>query len=283
MNKVSLAVAALGVTLVAATISPPQGIRIFTQTPPPNAVPIRALGRSHLSLVADLFWIRAIGVSVNMKVPADALALVTWCDFVTDLDPQFIYPYLFGGLLGPMSSSAGNHNTAESAALLRKGMQHIPGDHRLPLYLSFNQLYIEHDVKAAADTLRQGARAPGAPVYMAQLATRLLAQANDFDAASAFAQELAQSSDDPQERELFERRRLEIERDRMLSGLQAAVDRFRAQRGTWPASLMQLLSEGFLRELPSDPLGGEFSLRDDGTVVAPSGERLRAYIKEGTP
>jgi hypothetical protein len=283
MNKVSLAVAALGVTLVAATISPPQGIRIFTQTPPPNVLPIRALGRSHLSLVSDLFWIRTIGVSVNLKVPADALALVSWCDFVTDLDPTFLYPYLFGGLLGPMPSASGNHNTAEAAALLRKGMQHIPSDHRLPLYLSFNQLYIEHDVKAAAETLRQGARAPGAPMYMAQLATRLLAQANDFDAASAFAEELAQSSDDPREREIFERRRLEIERDRILHGLQSAVDRYRAQRGFLPATLVQLLSEGVLTELPPDPLGGEFQLREDGTVVAPSGERLHAYIKEGTP
>lgn len=283
MKKSSLGVAAAGLALVVATLTPPQGTRVFVQTAPPNVAPIRALGRSHLSLITDLFWIRAIGVAVNLKVPADGRALITWCDFVTDLDPTFIYPYLFGGLLGPMTSATGELNVTEAGALLKKGMKHIPSDHRLALYLSFNQLHLEHDVKAAAQTLREGSRAPGAPIYMAQLATRLLSEANDFDAAAAFAAELESSSSDESVREQFAQRRLEIERDRSLDVLQRAVDRFRAQRGAPPQTLLQLLSEGFISELPVDPLGGEFQLSPDGQVTAPSGARLRAYSQEQSP
>lgn len=280
MMKSSVVVAALGATLVVATLTPPSGTRIFSQTTPPNDGPIRALGRSHLSLITDLFWIRTIGVGVGVKVPADGLSLVRWCDFVTDLDPTFVYPYLFGGLLAPMTSVHGNHNVKESAALLSKGMKNLPNDHRLALYLSSNQLHIEHDVKAAAQTLRVGARAPGAPLFMAQLATRLLAQSDEFEAAAEFAAELAESSSDDTVRRLFEQRRLEIERDRHLDALQKAVDRYRRERGVPPQSLMQLLSEGFIRELPSDPLGGEFQLSEDATVTTPSGGRLRVYLQE---
>lgn len=280
MKKRSLLVAMVGVGLVAVTITPPQSTRFFSQSAPPNAQPIRLLARSHLSLVADLFWIRAIGVTINLKVPADGRALVLWCGLVTELDPQFVWPYIFAALLGPMTSSAGNHNVAEANALLKRGMENIPGDYRLPLYLSFNQLHLDHDVRAAAETLRRGARAPGAPLFMGQLATRLLAQSNDFDAASAFAEELEQSSTDPEVRAIFGRRRLEIERDRLLATLQRAVDSFRAARGQPPETLMQLLLEGFITELPKDPLGGEFQLGPDGAVSASSGARLKAHSQE---
>ena len=279
MKTRSLLVALVGVGLIAATITPPGGTRFLTHSTPPNPQPIRLLARSHLSLVADLFWIRAIGVTVNLKVPADGLALVSWCMFVTELDPQFVYPYIFGGLLAPMSSALGNHNVAEASALLRRGMDNIPGDYRLPLYLSFNQLHLDHDVRGAAETLRRGARAPGAPLFMAQLATRLLAQSDDFDAAKAFAEELAQGSPDPEVRAIFEQRRLEIERDQRLAMLQRAVDAYKAARGKTPDTLMQLLLEGFIAELPHDPFGGDFALDAQGEVFAPSGARLKAYFQ----
>lgn len=282
MKKWSLLGALVGAGLVAVTVVPPQGTHFFTQSPPPNAQLIRLLARSHISLVADLFWIRAIGIATSIKVPADGLSLVTWCGLVTELDPRFVWPYLFGGLLAPMSSAWGNHNVAEANALMKRGMENIPQDHRLPLYLSFNQLNVEHDVRAAAETLRRGARAPHAPPFMGQLATRLLAQTDDFDAASAFADELERGATDAETRAAFARRRLEIARDRLLVDLQKAVDRFRAERGRPPDSLAHLVSEGFLSQLPADPLGGEFRLGADGTVVASSGARLKAYF-QGVP
>ncbi len=276
-----IALSLLAVGLIAVTTKPPGGARYFLQAVPPNPEPIRLLGRSHLSLITDLVWIRAIGVAINLKVPADGASLLIWCGLVTDLDPTFIYPYIFGGLLAPMSSHLGNHNVAESSALFRRGMANIPTDYRLPLYLSFNQLHLDHDVHGAAETLRQGARIPGAPAFMGQLASRLMAQSDDFEGAQAIAGEMEERSSDPEIRQVFARRRLEIERDRLLTTLQAAVDAYRASRGKPPQSLMQLLSEGLLTELPPDPVdGGEFELGPDGTVIAPSGARLKAFSQD---
>lgn len=281
--KAQFILVALGLSLVAGTITPPTATQFFNQTSPPNPQPVQLLGKSHISLIADLFWIRAIGVTINLKVPADGAVLLVWCDFVTELDPRFIYPYILGALLAPMSSSAGNYNVKESAALLRKGIKNIPGDHRLALYLSFNQLHMERDPKAAAQTLREGARIPKAPAFMGQLATRLLAQTDDFESARAFADELAQNSSDPEVRALFEHRRLEVERDRLLVMLQRAIDAYQSAQGHPPESLMQLLSEGYIAELPEDPLGGEFRLGTDGKVVAPSGNRLKVHFQGEDP
>lgn len=280
MKTWALVIAVLGLGLVTTTISPPQGTRLFIQAVPPNSEPIVLLGKSHLSLLADLFWIRTIGVTITLKVPADGRSLINWCTLVTELDPKYVYPYMLGGLLGPMPSALGTHNVQEAGRLLQKGMSEIPQDHRLPLYLSYNQLYLEKDIRAAAETLRRGSLVKGAPSFMGALATRLLAQSEDFEAASSFAEELARNSTDPDVRQMFERRRLEVERDRRLVMLQRAVDAFRSSRGQVPEDLMQLLAEGFLQELPRDPLdGGDFELRPDGRVTAPSGARLKAFLK----
>ncbi len=99
----STLVAVVAVGLIALTTTPPGGMRFFLQAAPPNPEPIRVLGRSHLSLISDLVWIRAIGVATDLKVPADGAALLVWCNLVADLDPKFIYPYIFAGLLAPMS------------------------------------------------------------------------------------------------------------------------------------------------------------------------------------
>lgn len=199
MKMRSLLAAVVGVGLVAVTTSPPSGNRYFYQSSPPNPLLIQMVGRSHISLIADLFWIRAIGVSTSLKVPADGRVLIAWCGLVTELDPHFVWPYIFGGLLGPMpgATTATWYNVREGNALLSRGMAHIPGDFRLPLYLSYNQLQLDHDTGAAAETLRRGALEPKAPIYLAQLATRLLAQTDAFEAAHAFASQLEEKLDRP--------------------------------------------------------------------------------------
>lgn len=281
MKPLNLSLIVVSVALIAATTSAPTGERYFSQSTPPNAQLLQLLGRSHISMVSDLVWIRAIGLSIDLRVPADGLALIAWCRLATDLDPKFVWPYIFGGLLGTMSYASGDFNVKEAEALLQRGEEQLPNDFRLPLYLSFNQLHLEHDVEAAAQTLRRGARIPGAPTFMALLATRLLAQTNAFDAAHEFAEQLEAQASDPSERAFFQRRRQEIERDERLVLLQHAVDAFRAAKGRVPQTLSEVQAEGFLTEVPVDPLGGQFLLDANGAVTATSGARLQAHFQEG--
>lgn len=269
----------LAVAVLAATAAPPPGGRINVEPMTPNASVVRALSKSHRSLVADLYWIRAIGITTRQKVPADGKTLIRWCRFVAELDPNFVWPYVMGGLLGTMNLQGTHYNVTEANELLAMGVEQLPDEPRLAVYLSFNQLELLNDVKGAALTLQRGARSPKAPPFMGQLATRLLAQTGAFEAARTFAQQLAQS-DDPVTREFFQRRLLEIGRDEAVARAQQAVDDFRAARGHLPASLIQLSLEGFLPELPVDPLGGTLVLDAAGVVSSTSGHRLEARKPE---
>lgn len=276
-----LLTALAGVGLIALTVAPPSGTRIFSQSTPPSPGLLRALGRSHLSLVADFTWIRAIGLSTSLRVPSDGRALIAWCDLVTDLDPKFLWPYVLGGLLGAMPTWNTPYNVKEANALLEKGLRELPQEYRLAIYLSFNQLHLLKDPAAASASLRRGAAAPGAPAFMAQLATRLMAEAGSFELAQTYAREFEEHSPDPEVRQFFARRRLELERDQLLAVLQRAADAFRAARGRAPLSVGELALGGFLKDgVPRDPLGGEFGFDTEGRAFSTSGEALRAYITQ---
>ncbi len=245
----------------------------------PNIQLVLALGKSQIPLVADLYWIRSIALTTELRTPNQGKVLIRWCRFVSELDPQFVWPYLLGGLLGVMSTDAQTHyNVNEANELLAAGLERLPDEPRLAIFLSYNQLELQHDSKAAAQTLRRGSMGPRAPPFMAQLATRLMAQSGDFDSAREFAFQLANSQDELS-RAFFQRRLQEIERDEGLARAQAAVDTYRAARGRPPESLLQLSLEGFLPEIPVDPLGGTLSIDPvTGIVSSTSGSRLKANI-----
>ncbi len=244
----------------------------------PDARLVRALGKSTLPLLADLAWIRTISLSTRLQQPSDGLVLISWSRFITELDERFVWAYMMGGLLGPVSAGPHTYNAREAEALLRRGVEQLPGDYRLCIYLAFTQLYLTDDVVGAAETMRRAAAIPGAPAYVGPLATRLLAQSNLFDAAHALATELAEQGDE-EVRAFFAQRSLEIARDEGLAQIEAAVRDFQRVNARAPDTLVQLVIEGFLPALPTDPLGGEYRLEPDGTVSATSGKRLTAHMK----
>lgn len=278
MVRAALGVLSLAVALIGASVAPPRSTR-FRQTPtPPNVSVLKALGASQRALVTDLIWIRAIAVSATMRDPADGLALIQWCGVVADLDPSFSWAYLVGGLLGHMTYGDKQFNVEPAAALLERGTRALPNDHRFAVYLAYNQLMLQQQPLAAAATLMRGSRAPNAPAFLAQLATRLYSQEGRFDVARDFARQLSEAQD-PETREFFSHRLLEIARDEELARVRDAVERYSAAKLAVPPSLEALVAEGFLRSLPFDPLGGRFRLDPvTGAVSASSGEELKQKV-----
>jgi hypothetical protein len=262
--------------VLAATSRPPRSIVLTSAVavvPDPKVV--RVLAGSHLAMVTDLYWIRMTALGARANRPDEGLALITWGEFITDLDPTMFWAYVMGGVLGGMRLGGVTYNGQEAVHLLEKGTRHLD-DPRLFIYLSYAQLDLLKDYRGAAETLLRGATKPGAPPFMAGLATRLLAQTGQFDRARLFAETMAQSSD-PTTREAFELRLKEIERERMLTAVEAAVHTYFERYGHTPASVATLVSEGLLPDYPVDPLGGTISLTADGGVTVSSGARLRIF------
>lgn len=245
----------------------------------PNARLARLLGASQLPLLADLFWIRMSALAGSVTTPPVGMALISWADAISQLDSKMFWPYAMGGLLGVVHVGGRAYNAPEAARLLKKGTAEVP-DVRLFIFLAYLQLTQLEEPAEAAHTLQEGARLPGAPPFLAQLATRILASTGRFASAREFALQMLQDPN-PDVRATFEYRLKEIEREQSLQQLQDAVaDYTHRHQGSAPTSLHDLVDAGLVKDLPIDPLGGEFKIERNGTVSATSGERLRLRSPE---
>lgn len=281
MRKLPLLRFVPGLLLVALLSAPPIPPRRQGGGPLlPRPDLLKALFTAQKGLVTDYFWIlmlNRIGSAVRAE---DYLHVSDYAELVTDLDPKFRQPYLYGGLTIPVYTGKGGYlNTAESTALLRKGVANVPHDQPLTFQLAYNLMFFERKYKEAADLIQEMSRWEGAPPYYAALATRLYAQSGDFDASMSLTLALRDSAEDEESRAFYEQRIQEIQQERVLRGIDAAIARYRAREGRLPDTLPALVTAGDLRRLPADPLGGEFFLGEDGRAYS-NASRFRLELIE---
>src|SRR5262249_23016881 len=132
------------------------------------------------------------------------------------------------------------------------------------ILLAYNLSYFHRQYQQAGDILRDALKLAGAPRYLPALATRLYAQAGAIDAGLSFAQSLLLNAPDSSTRSAVERRTKELLLERELQRLDNAVAEFRKQKGRLPATVLEVVSEGVIREIPRDPLGGAIVIGPDG-------------------
>ena len=252
--------------VVAAFAEPPSRKRALSGRPLlPRVEFLRTLGAPQRPLLTEYYWletIQSIGAALTEQEYRD---VYDYANLVTDLDPLLYTAYYFAGLT--ISFNRGREtwvNTDESTAILEKGLKAFPQDMPLKLYLAYNLAYFKHDYRRAGFLLKEVAADPRAPSYAGALATRLLAQSGDIDAGLALAKTLEESAPDEETRAAFALRVKQIQLERVLQQLDAAIAAYKARVGKLPSSVAELLISGDLTQLPVDPLGGRFYIDREG-------------------
>ncbi|MBX5484918.1 MAG: hypothetical protein IRZ16_24110 [Myxococcaceae bacterium] len=240
---------------------------------------LNVIGASVRPMIADYFWIQLIHATGTASDRYEYRNIYDYADLVTDLDPRFEYAYVFSSTAVTYNLGKDTWvNTEESTALLEKGLRQFPKHVFLRTILAFNFSFYHRQPLRAARLLEETSRLPGAPRYLAQLATRLYAQSGAFDAGLELARTLAEGTSDPETRATFERRVKEIELERILQRIDDAIDAFERQSKRPPHDLKELVSSGFLAAVPEDPLGGTLYIGSDGrSYSSASAHRLEAY------
>lgn len=261
----------LSVSLCVVLATPPKRGNRQGHLPPllPRLEVVRAVGAPIHHLVTDYFWIQTIQAVGKANTRHEYRDIYDYADLVTELDPKFRQVYLFAGAAIPFHARGGKwFNTEESTRLLEKGLRHFPDYVYLRIILAYNLSTFHRQYERAAKIIEEASRLPDAPEYLAGLATRLHAQAGNFDAGMEFARSLAESSDEPETRELFERRVKELELERELSRVDAAVQAYKQREGRLPPGLQALVEAGDLPRVPEDPLGGVIQLDAEGRGIS---------------
>lgn len=257
----------LCIAVVAALSRPPGKSVKVAHRPPllPREEFLHILGASHQQLIADYFWIQAIQGIGTAQTAEEYRDIFDYADLITNLDRNFISVYRYCAPTIPVNLGREVWvNTAESTQLLEKGVAVAPRDVFLRILLAYNHSYYHKHYQRAAELLEETAKLPSSPRYLPVLATRLYAQSGHVEAGLALARSLFETSDDPQTQQTFERRIKELELERTLESIDAAVSTYLKREGRLPSRLQELVAQGDLPTMPSDPLGGDLSIGSDG-------------------
>ena len=287
MQRVTAFLIALGVggaLLVGALSTPPSSQRVESETGPllPRPAFLRVLGSSHLNLIADYYWIRTINQIGSASTPKDYRDAFYLADLTTDLDPSFHSVYPFVSVVIPVHMGGGKYENADhSTRLIRKGLQVFPDDYRLKFQLAYNLGFLQGETRQAGDVLSELSRRPDSPSWLGALATRMYAESGEFEMSELLTKALLESAEDEETRALYEKRLLDIEQEKILRVLDAAIVRYRERTGKTPFDISVLVAAGDLEAIPLDPLGGTYFVHADGRARSTSNEhRLELIVNQ---
>jgi hypothetical protein len=230
------------------------------------------------NVLADIAWLQAVQVAGNLKLtPAEYDRLYALLNVEADLDPKFEMPYLLGGLVLGESP----HHAQNALHVLGRGKVQHPADWRFPFYMGFTHYFSLGDGAEGGRAMAEAARLPGSPAYLPGLATRMLTEAREPEAALKLLEPIVQQESDPARRAVLERRLREVTVERDLQTLESAVEKYREKTGTLPADLSALVRKGILAAIPTEPNGGNYLLAQGGKVRSDRvSQRLGVFQKK---
>lgn len=227
------------------------------------------------NVLADVVWLQAVQVAGSRKLtPTEYDRLYVLLNVEADLDPKFEIPYLLGGLvLGESPLHA-----QEALHVLGRGREQHPADWRFPFYMGFTHYFSLGDGIAGGRAMAEAARLPGSPAYLPGLASRMLSEAREPEAALRLLEPIVRQESDPSRRAVLERRILEVTVERDLQALERAVESYREKVGAVPTALSDLVRAGILSRIPVEPNGGRYLMEPGGEVRSERfSERLRVF------
>lgn len=229
-------------------------------------------------LAGDIIWLRAIQVIGERVITSQGYNWVyNALDIVTTLDPKFAYAYQLGGV----TLSVLGKRPDLSNMLLEKGMRENPSVWQMPFYVGFNYFFYLNDYWNAARYMAIASNLPGHPEYLPKLSARLYVQSGTPDIALDFLNKMHYETKDEKVQSALEQRIKEviIERDALL--LEKAISKYKESYKLYPDNLNELVSKGFIQEVPREPFGGYYYFnQNDGKVHSSFVKnRMRVYGK----
>lgn len=182
---------------------------------------------------------------------------------ITDLDSRFWDPYLFASLM-----LAWNFNAPEKAnAILTKAEKNLPNDYRPSYFKGFNFYYFLKNNEKAAKYMIKASELPGSPSYLPYLATRLSVYSAEHKAAAAFLEQMIKIT---RNEAIVRQLKMRLKTVNHLILLEKYVIEYKKKFGRFPKHLEDLVSAGFLKEIPKDPHGGKYLIMGNNRVYTTS-------------
>ena len=245
---------------------------------------VRRMALSYHSVLADVYWIRAIQLYGDTRLGRAADRsydqLYPLLELTTTLDPYFDVAYQFGGLFLAEKQPGGPGRPDLAITLLQHGIEAQPDDWRLYQAIGFVHYWSYQDYKTAADWFGRAARLPQAPTWMEALSAVTLAEGGNRNASRTLWRQIQQTATDDWFQTEAQRRLKQLDAMDQLELLQKVVEAFIAQRGRAPSGWGELARGGFVRGDVVDPNGMPYRL-EGSTVSLDPASKLLPLPQEG--
>ncbi|MET0215051.1 MAG: hypothetical protein ABW292_18710 [Vicinamibacterales bacterium] len=238
---------------------------------------MKRLALSYDSLLADLYWIRAVqhygGTRLSTDPDKRYDLLYPLLDLTTSLDDRFNIAYYYGSTFLAEAPPGGPGRPDLAIALLEKGLRAQPDKWEFAQWIGFVHYWWRQDYQQAAAWFSRAAQFPGAPIWMAPLAASTLTEGGSRQASRFMWEEIARTAEDEWFRNEARRRLQQLDAMDQLDQLRTIAARFSEQRGAPASDWSELRAAGYLKGTPVDPTGTPFRL-DAGVVTLDRSSRL---------
>jgi tetratricopeptide (TPR) repeat protein len=225
---------------------------------------VKRLALSYESLLADVYWIRAVQHYGRTKLSSDPNKqydlLYPLLDLTTALDPRFNVAYSFGSIFLAEPPPGGPGRPDLAIALLEKGLRAQPQKWEFAQSIGFVHYWWRQDYDEAAAWFARAAAFPNAPIWMGPLAATTLAQGGRRETSRVLWQHIAQTAEDEWFRNEAVRRLRQLDAMDELDRLRQAIAAFQRREGRPPSGWEDLRRAGYLRGIPVDPAGAPYRL-----------------------
>lgn len=292
-SRRAITVAATGVLLVSLTgvvcmvrlldtLRAGASTRNVLYIPSPTLVKRFSLGFG--GLLADIYWTRVVQYfgRKHHERSMEYKLLDPLLDITTTLDPQLLPAYKFGAIFLAQQPPEGAGDPDRAVALVQKGIRANPGSWRLYCDLGYIEYIERKDYAAAARAFQRGSEIPGALPWMKIMAAVMHQHGGEVETSRFLWQNIYESTEDKMVRENAVKHLFALQVDEAVPYLEALVRQYHENTGKTAGNWFEMIAAGYLKRVPTDPLGKPFKLTPDGRVEVQDADSL-PFITRGLP
>ena len=250
----------------------------------PSAKTLERMSLGYNGLLADIYWTRAVQYfgGRHRQRAHEYNLLYPLLDITTQLDPHLIVAYRFGATFLAQKPPDGAGQPERAVELIERGIKANPDDWKLYYDLGFVYAINLDNYQAAANAFERGSQLPHTHPFLKIMAAQMAQHGGDMATARMLWQTTYETTDDPGIKSNARLHLQALQVDETVPKLEDLVRQYREKTGTQPDSFFPLIQAGWLRRVPTDPLGMPYKLFPDGHVEVQDPEAW-SFIRRGLP
>jgi hypothetical protein len=222
----------------------------FSEPLVPSTQVLKFLSLGDQSLTSDLLWLETIQYFGVGTPYGKYRALGPMLNRITQLDPQFEYPYEFGMIVLPYMD-----NVNSAISLGNQAVKQFPQDGLLAFYHATNYLLFEKNYVQAHHFYDLASKEPGSPSMAATLAATSLDNIDNTLNDRLIARDYWQTIEDHAKSKAdAEMAAHWVAQMQLVYDLESMALNYKQVYGHFPASLQALVDAHYLKSIPVSPV-----------------------------